>query len=361
MASEGEPIIADNQSSSAANYELIASDIDPMTMAVNAIRDVRPYITEVAEKAEENISIGKVIQIDEFVPNAYPESSSDQPDISSPDVDNNTRGAALQEIPLSIKRQIQQGKLDDSALFERIANGDISSRDVLFQKYIPLVRKLAYKYTTGQEYYDDVSQVASIGLLLAIKRFDINRGVSFMSFAYPTIEGEIKRYMRANSWGTHVPRRLQERALIVRKVVKEQESTRQNCSAQSIADKLGISYREAVEAMLVMQEGNQPMSFDQPIDIEDDVTDKTLADVTPAPNDQNTIIDKLVLKMEIERMLSKFHPIKREMFKRYFFLDQTQKEIAKALSLSQNQVSQSLAKMTSSMNISDDFNIDQAA
>ena len=83
--------------------------------------------------------------------------------------------------------------------------GDPRAREELVGRFLPLARKLAARYMNPHEPFDDLLQVASIGLLGAIDRFDPERGVDFKSFAVPTILGELKRYFRGTGWSVHVP------------------------------------------------------------------------------------------------------------------------------------------------------------
>lgn len=104
--------------------------------------------------------------------------------------------------------------LETDELFERLkASGDPAAREELVRRFLPLARKLAARYANPFEPFDDLLQVASLGLLGAIDRYDCGRGVAFSSFAIPTILGELKRYFRGTGWSAHVPRRAQELAL----------------------------------------------------------------------------------------------------------------------------------------------------
>ena len=88
-----------------------------------------------------------------------------------------------------------------------------AARDRAFQRYLPLARSLARRYRHSEEPAEDLEQVASIGLLKAIDRFDPARGTAFSSFAVPTILGELRRHFRDATWAMRVPRRLQELTL----------------------------------------------------------------------------------------------------------------------------------------------------
>jgi RNA polymerase sigma-B factor len=100
------------------------------------------------------------------------------------------------------------------ALFRRLhEEGDDRARDELCERFLPLARKLARRYASGDEPLDDLVQVASVGLLKAIDRFDPVRGLAFSSFAVPTILGELRRHFRDRTWSLRMPRDLQDLSL----------------------------------------------------------------------------------------------------------------------------------------------------
>jgi RNA polymerase sigma-B factor len=89
-------------------------------------------------------------------------------------------------------------------------HGDLEARSKLIQQYLPLVRRLARRHVGRGEPYEDLVQVGTIGLINAIDRFQLDRGVDLATFAIPTIDGEIKRHLRDRAWPIRIPRRLQE-------------------------------------------------------------------------------------------------------------------------------------------------------
>src|ERR1700741_1978842 len=113
------------------------------------------------------------------------------------------------------------GHVPSEVLFVRWQQeGDRAAREALVQRFLPLARKLARRYSGARdggagERFDDLMQVASLGLVKAIDRFDLSRGTAFSSFAVPTVLGELKRYFRDLGWAVHVPRGAQERAVKV--------------------------------------------------------------------------------------------------------------------------------------------------
>ena len=112
-------------------------------------------------------------------------------------------------------------------LFERIAvlpQGDeerLRIRGELVELHLPLVEYLARRFRNRGEWLDDLTQVATIGLIKSIDRFDLSRGVEFSTYATPTIVGEIKRHFRDKGWAVRVPRRLQELKLALTKAISE--------------------------------------------------------------------------------------------------------------------------------------------
>src|SRR5580693_6901490 len=106
---------------------------------------------------------------------------------------------------------------DQRRLFRRWQrDGDSAAREQLVRRYMPLARSLARRYGRSAEPFEDLLQVASLGLLKALDRYDSDRGHPFVAFAVPTILGEMRRYFRDSGWSVHVPRGAQERALKVR-------------------------------------------------------------------------------------------------------------------------------------------------
>src|ERR1700752_2094581 len=133
-------------------------------------------------------------------------------------------------------------------LFGRLP--DDAAREELVHIYFPLVEYLSRRFRSRGEPLDDLVQVASIGLLKAIDRFEPERGVKFSTYAVPTIIGELKRHFRDTGWAMRVPRRLQERALLLRSVIADayQELGR-SPTVSEIGSRADLSDEEVLEAM----------------------------------------------------------------------------------------------------------------
>jgi RNA polymerase sigma-B factor len=113
-------------------------------------------------------------------------------------------------------------KREDRILLARYhRTGDQRVRDELIERFMPLARKLARRYSRGYESLDDLTQVAAVGLIKAVDRFDPARGIAFSSYAVPTITGELKRYFRDYSWAVRPPRDLQELTLRVDQIATD--------------------------------------------------------------------------------------------------------------------------------------------
>jgi RNA polymerase sigma-B factor len=141
---------------------------------------------------------------------------------------------------------------EDRRLFVRYRlTRDLAARDALFDRFLPLANHLARRYDRGGGHDEDVAQVACVGLMQAIERFDPDRGIAFSSYAVPTIIGEIKRYFRDRGWLVRVPRELQERALTVQSTANalEAELGRAPTTAQ-LAERLNLTIEAVVEARM---------------------------------------------------------------------------------------------------------------
>jgi RNA polymerase sigma-B factor len=129
-------------------------------------------------------------------------------------------------------------------------HGDEHARDAVFDQYAPLARRLARRYRTANEPFEDLLQVAFVGLLGALERFDPGRGASFASFAIPTILGELKKHFRSTGWAVHVPRRQQEMALQIERAVRHIVAvTGRHPSVTELAEYLEVSTEDILTGL----------------------------------------------------------------------------------------------------------------
>ena len=140
-------------------------------------------------------------------------------------------------------------QLEQQLLIRYHEFGDLAAREELVERFLPLARDLALRYTYTDEPYDDLLQVASLGLIKAIDRFDPSRGTKFTSYAAPTILGELKRHFRDKGWSLHVPRDLQERTLAVGRATEIlSKELGRSPKVREVAGHLGCSPEQVLEA-----------------------------------------------------------------------------------------------------------------
>jgi RNA polymerase sigma-B factor len=136
-----------------------------------------------------------------------------------------------------------------SAFVRYHRDGDFAAPDELIERLLPLARHFARRYAYMDEPFDELLQVASLGLILAIDRFEPDRGTRFTSYAAPTIHGELKRHFRDNGWSLHVPRDLQERALAVTRATDRLcHQVGRSPTVRDVAKELNCPVEEVLEA-----------------------------------------------------------------------------------------------------------------
>jgi RNA polymerase sigma-B factor len=217
--------------------------------------------------------------------------------------------------------------------------GDRRARSELVERFLPLARKLARRYG-GREPFDDLLQVASIGLLKAIDRFDSGRGTAFSSYAVPTILGELKRHFRDTGWSVHVPRGAQELAQKVQQAEERLSAcTGRSPSVPELAQHLEISVEDALDA-LEAGAAHHSTPLDAPI-AHRDGEHVTLADTFGAEDERFELIDA---SATIAKAAAQLPDRERLVLVRYFLEDRTQHQIATEIGVSQMQVSRILRR-----------------
>jgi RNA polymerase sigma-B factor len=235
--------------------------------------------------------------------------------------------------------------LETNALFARLRaskGGDRRVRDMLVTRFLPLARRLALRYRHGSEPLEDLVQVASLGLVKAVDRFDPARGLAFSSFAVPTILGELKRHFRDHGWSVHVPRGLQERVATV-----EQASNRlggrlgRPPTVPELCEELDLSEEEVVEALgaaraydaISLESAN---STDRDSDTAQTLTDRI--------GERDERLEMVELAASVAPALAALSDRDRLILRLRFIEDLTQQEIAERVGCSQMQVSRLLRR-----------------
>jgi RNA polymerase sigma-B factor len=235
---------------------------------------------------------------------------------------------------------------EDRALFERyLDRRDPVDRELLVERFLPLARQLARRYQRPEEPFDDLFQVACLGLVKAIDRFDLSRDVAFSSYAVPTILGEIKRYFRDRTWSVRVPRDLQELALRVdRKVSELSTDLRRQPTVHEIAEAVGIDEENVLEA-LEASGAYRATSLSTPRGNEDEAGE-TLGDTVGTAEEGFGVAEN---RATLEQLMRAVTPREREVLRLRFEEDLTQAEIGERIGVSQMQVSriirQSIARL----------------
>jgi RNA polymerase sigma-B factor len=230
---------------------------------------------------------------------------------------------------------------DDATLFVRWQQqGDEAAREALVRQYMPLARSLARRYGRSSEPFEDLLQVASLGLLKAIDRYDADRGYPFASFAVPTILGEMRRYFRDSGWAVHVPRGAQERALKVRDAQERLANERGRApTVNQLAEYLEFDTEDVVDALQAV-EAYETLSLDAPrprADGEVVAYGATFGEV----DDRYELVE---LDATVTAVLKHLPARERLILRMRFVDDLTQTEIAERIGLSQMQVSRLLRR-----------------
>ncbi len=222
---------------------------------------------------------------------------------------------------------------EEHALFDRLLAGDAAARVALVKRFLPLARQLAWSMRGGED-LDDLEQVAAIGLVKAIDRFDPARGFAFSTFAVPTIQGELKRHYRDRGWAVRVPRPVRELAVRVERISSTlsgelgrsptvaEIAARADCTSERVLESLAaLTSRHALSLDHPCNAADEPHAIGREVAAEDpgyaEVEDAdrldTLMNVLPAR-------DRLILELRFRE-------------------DRRQSQIAEVVGVSQMQVS----------------------
>jgi len=221
---------------------------------------------------------------------------------------------------------------------ERHRRGDEGAREELIERYMPLARSLALRYRRATEPLDDLIQVASMGLVKAVDRWDADRGLAFSSYAVPTILGELRRYFRDSTWDVRPARDLQELCLAVEEA--RDELWIQLGHSPTVADIAAHLNRdeEAVVEALQASEGRSVRSLDAPVH-EEDGDSASAGDLLGATDPE---YERVEAGVTLDRLTGILDDRAREILRLRFAEDLLQSEIAERVGCSQMHVSRIL-------------------
>ncbi len=228
---------------------------------------------------------------------------------------------------------------DDQRLLRRYRDGDLAARDELVHRFMPLARRLAGRYRHTGEPQDDLEQVAYVGLIKAIDRYDPDLG-PFVRYAVPNVLGELKRHFRDKGWGIHVPRSLQERFLKINEAVDVLSGRLgRSPSPRDIAAHVGMTLEEVLEA-LDAASAYTPVALDAPHPGDPD-GDRTLGDNLGSEDQRYELVE---LGNTVAPAVRALPERELAILRMRFIEDLTQSEIAERVGVSQMHVSRLLRR-----------------
>src|SRR5947209_852729 len=253
--------------------------------------------------------------------------------------------AEVVEAVATVSRSTSGDRVRARALFAELAQFDPDDpargriRDDLVEMHLPLVEYLARRFRNRGEPLDDLIQVATIGLIKSVDRFDLERGVEFSTYATPTIVGEIKRHFRDKGWAIRVPRRLQELKLSLTKATSElSQRLGRSPTVAELAGHLEMTEEEVLEG-LESANAYSAVSLDAPDGGDED--SPAVADTLGAEDES---LEGVEYRESLKPLLDQLPPREKRILLLRFFGNMTQSQIAADLGISQMHVSRLLAR-----------------
>jgi RNA polymerase sigma-B factor len=247
--------------------------------------------------------------------------------------------------PPAATRSTSGDRVRARALFAVLAESEPDSparsrvRDELVEMHLPLVEYLARRFRNRGEPLDDLIQVATIGLIKSVDRFDLERGVEFSTYATPTIVGEIKRHFRDKGWAIRVPRRLQELKLSLTKATSElSQRLGRSPTVAELAKHLEMTEEEVLEG-LESANAYSAVSLDAP-----DGGDEDAPAVADTLGVEDESLEGVEYRESLKPLLDQLPPREKRILLLRFFGNMTQSQIAADLGISQMHVSRLLAR-----------------
>jgi RNA polymerase sigma-B factor len=228
---------------------------------------------------------------------------------------------------------------DPTATFRRYAaERRQEDREALVNRFLPMARKLALRYARGSEPLEDLEQVAALGLIKAVDRYDPDRGFAFTSFAVPTILGELRRHFRNHAWTAHVPRAVQERVMAIRRATDELACAGvRNPTVRRLAEHMGESEEDVIDAMAAAASTDR-VPFDAP----SSGRDEEALPLAERLGHEDPGYERVDDRRTVASVLPVLTAREREVLTLRFFGGLSQTEIADRIGVSQMQVSRVL-------------------
>jgi RNA polymerase sigma-B factor len=232
-------------------------------------------------------------------------------------------------------------EVDEARLWRQFAESrDQAVREELVRRNMAFAKRLALRYRSASESFDDLLQVANLGLLNAVDRFDPKRGIPFTAFASPTILGELKRHFRDRVWTVRVPRGLHDRMAAVDKAITEMTKQLQRSpSVGEIAERLDLEQTDVLE-VLEANHNRRPLSLDRPAGGED------FEDAPPSEwvGEEDERFELVEGRIALDAALPYLEERERIVLHLRFIEDMTQSQIAERIGHSQMHVSRILRR-----------------
>jgi len=234
---------------------------------------------------------------------------------------------------------------DEELLIAFHRDGQQWARDEMIERSVPLARKLAMRYRHTEEPLEDLVQVACLGLVKAVDRFDPDRTCHFSSFAIPTILGELKRHFRDKGWAVHVPRELQERALALgRESERLARTLGRSPTVSELAESLTWSDEQVLEASEVLHSYNAT-SLDAPVSRDGEESGA----LVEALGSEDTRFALAESRQTVSEAWQKLPELERTVLVLRFLHDLPQRRIAELVGYSQMHVSRLLRRALASL------------
>lgn len=217
-------------------------------------------------------------------------------------------------------------------------SGDARARTDLIEEFMPMATRLAWRYRKSKDSQDDLAQVACVGLVKAVDRFDPERGMQFASFAVPTILGELRRHLRDTSWRLHIPRKLQDQILALAKVGEELSGELgRSPTVEELAARMHVSPEVVLDARQAM-DSQRDRSLDEPAHWG---SRDSLADTLGGEDGELRRAEEV---MVLEHWLAVLPARAQEILRLRFHEELSQREIADRMRISQMHVSRILRR-----------------